>query len=143
MKLSPTPEQRDIIEYPLLPLRVTAGAGTGKTTTMAMRLASKVRAGAVAAERTLGITFTNKAAEELADGVRRELTVESESEPEVEVVTYHGFAFGLVREFGPLVGFSQSVRVVTPGYVRGCDASITCTLPVASNHRRFPPSVSV
>ena len=118
MKLSPTPEQRDIIEYPLLPLRVTAGAGTGKTTTMAMRLASKVRAGAVAAERTLGITFTNKAAEELADGVRRELTVESESEPEVEVVTYHGFAFGLVREFGPLVGFSQSVRVVTPGYVR-------------------------
>ncbi len=118
MRLTPTPEQRAIIEYPLLPLRVTAGAGTGKTTTMAMRLAEKVRSGAVMAERTLGITFTNKAAEELAEGVRRELGSEGDLGHEVEVATYHGFAFGLVREFGPFVGISRSVRVVTPGYVR-------------------------
>ncbi len=34
MTFLPTPEQQAIIEYPLLPLRVIAGAGTGKTTTL-------------------------------------------------------------------------------------------------------------
>ena len=116
--MRPTPQQRAIIDHPLEPLRVTAGAGTGKTTTMARRLAEKVRRGEVDPERTLGITFTNKAAEELAEDIRRELSSESEEGREVEVTTYHGFAFGIVREFGPLIGVPRSVRVVTPGYVR-------------------------
>ena len=118
MSHEPTPQQRDIIGFPLLPLRVTAGAGTGKTTTMAMRLAEKVRSGAVAAERTLGITFTNKAAQELAEGITEELGADGQPGREVEVTTYHGFAFGLVREFGPFAGITRSVRIVTPGYVR-------------------------
>jgi len=118
VRFTPTPEQHEIIGFPLLPLRVTAGAGTGKTTTMAMRLAEKVRTGAVAAERTLGITFTNKAARELAEAIRNELGNQAEPGREVEVTTYHGFAFGLVREFGPFVGIARSVRIVTPGYVR-------------------------
>jgi DNA helicase-2/ATP-dependent DNA helicase PcrA len=118
MTISPTAEQRAIIAYPLLPLRVTAGAGTGKTTTMAMRLASKVVSGEVTAERTLGITFTNKAARELAESIRRHIGDAIDPGLEVEVTTYHGFAFGLVREFGPLVGIPRSVRIVTPGYVR-------------------------
>ncbi len=43
MTIAPTPEQQKVIDYPLLPLRVTAGAGTGKTTTMALRLATLIR----------------------------------------------------------------------------------------------------
>ena len=116
--MKPTPEQQRIIDHPLEPLRVTAGAGTGKTSTMALRLAAKVSGGEVEPERTLGITFTNKAAEELADRVRRDLAGHVDPGREVEVTTYHGFAFGLVREFGPFVGIPRSVRVVTPGYVR-------------------------
>jgi DNA helicase-2/ATP-dependent DNA helicase PcrA len=118
MTVVPTPQQRAIIDHPLEPLRVTAGAGTGKTTTMALRLASKVGSGEVEPDRTLGITFTNKAAEELADRVRREIGDAVEPGREVEVTTYHGFAFGVVREFGPLVGIPRSARLVTPGYVR-------------------------
>jgi DNA helicase-2/ATP-dependent DNA helicase PcrA len=118
MTLRPTPEQQAIIDYPLLPLRVTAGAGTGKTTTMAMRLAAKIGSGEVAADRTLGITFTNKAAEGLAGTIRTMIDDRVASGTEVEVTTYHGFAFGLVREFGPLIGIPRSVRVATPGYAR-------------------------
>jgi len=116
--VKPTPQQRAIIDFPLEPLRVTAGAGTGKTTTMGWRLAQKVRSGEIEPERTLGITFTNKAAKELAESVRSHLGDAAAERPDVEVTTYHGFAYGLVREFGPLIGMPRSVRIVTPGYVR-------------------------
>ena len=116
--MKPTPQQRAIIDFPLQPLRVTAGAGTGKTTTMGWRLAQKVRSGEVEPERTLGITFTNKAARELAESIRSHLGDEATERPDVEVTTYHGFAYGLAREFGPLIGIPRSVRIVTPGYVR-------------------------
>ena len=118
MTITPTPEQRRIIEHPLEPLRVTAGAGTGKTTTMALRLAHLVNAGLVAPEQALGITFTNKAAEELASRLRAHLPELSREGREVEVSTYHGFAHGLLREFGPVVGVERSATVITAGYTR-------------------------
>lgn len=118
MSMHPTPEQLRIIQFPNQPLRVTAGAGTGKTTTMAMRLAAQARTPDVAIERTLGITFTNKAAQELAESVRTQIGDASLPGHEVEVTTYHGFAFGIVREFGALVGIPRTVRIATPGYVR-------------------------
>lgn len=118
MTVTPTPEQQAVIDYGLRPLRVTAGAGTGKTTTMALRLAALIRREGIAPEEALGITFTNKAAEELADRLRLclpELAVEGR---EVEVTTYHGFAFNLLAEFGPLVGVERQVGVIAPGYAR-------------------------
>ncbi len=118
MTIHPTPEQRSIIEYPLRPLRVTAGAGTGKTTTMALRLQHLVQTGTVEPEEALGITFTNKAAEELADKLRSFLPDLAESGREVEVNTYHGFAHGLLREYGPIVGVERHSTVITPGYTR-------------------------
>ena len=118
MKIVPTPEQRAIIHYPLLPLRVTAGAGTGKTTTIALRLEHLVRSGETEPEQALGVTFTNKAAEELSIRLRSSLPELSEQGREIEVATYHGFAHGLLREFGPIVGVERSASVITPGYAR-------------------------
>jgi len=118
MSIRPTPEQQSIIEYPLRPLRVTAGAGTGKTTTMALRLQHLVLTGQVEPEEALGITFTNKAAEELADRLRSFLPDLAETGREVEVNTYHGFAHGLLHEYGPIVGVERNAKVITPGYTR-------------------------
>jgi DNA helicase-2/ATP-dependent DNA helicase PcrA len=118
MTLSPTPEQQAVIDYPLLPLRVTAGAGTGKTTTMALRLAALIRREGIAPEEALGITFTNKAAEELADRLRTHLPELAGTGRQVEVTTYHGLAHSVLAEFGPLVGIERGVGVITPGYSR-------------------------
>lgn len=118
MTVAPTPEQQRVIDYPLLPLRVTAGAGTGKTTTMALRLAALIRREGLEPEEALGITFTNKAAEELADRLREYLGELSEGGRQVEVTTYHGFAYAVLAEFGPLVGVERGVQVITPGYTR-------------------------
>jgi DNA helicase II / ATP-dependent DNA helicase PcrA len=66
----PTPEQAAVIGAPLQPTAVIAGAGSGKSETMAARLVSLVASGLVRPERVLGLTFTRKAAAELADRVR-------------------------------------------------------------------------
>ena len=61
---------------------IVAGAGSGKTTVMAARVVWLVGTGHVAPEQVLGLTFTNKAAGELAERVRRALTEAGVTEPE-------------------------------------------------------------
>ncbi|MGZ5384049.1 MAG: UvrD-helicase domain-containing protein, partial [Acidimicrobiia bacterium] len=114
----PTPEQSEVVAFPLRPLRVSAGAGTGKTTTMAMRLAALIEREQIDPEAALGITFTNKAAEELTDRLRHYLRELARLGREVEVTTYHGFAHGILTEFGPIVGFERDAQLITPGYQR-------------------------
>src|SRR5204863_7752498 len=69
----PTGEQAAVIAAPLEPLAVIAGAGSGKSETMAARLVWLVANGMVAPERVLGLTFTRKAAAELGRRVRARL----------------------------------------------------------------------
>jgi DNA helicase-2/ATP-dependent DNA helicase PcrA len=69
----PTAEQAAVIGAPLSPMAVIAGAGSGKSETMAARLVWLVANGMVRPERVLGLTFTRKAAAELAERVRSRL----------------------------------------------------------------------
>ncbi len=125
----PTDEQAQIIAHPLAPLRVAAGAGTGKTTTIVARLAAAVAEG-VEPEEAIGITFTNKAAEELADRLRGALAPLASEGREVEVTTYHGFALRLLAEFGASVGVERALDVIGPGYVRQLLHESLVTVPV-------------
>jgi DNA helicase-2/ATP-dependent DNA helicase PcrA len=70
----PTAEQATVIGAPMEPLSVIAGAGSGKSETMAARLVWLVANGMVRPERVLGLTFTRKAAGELGQRVRARLT---------------------------------------------------------------------
>ncbi|MBT8212716.1 MAG: ATP-dependent helicase [Acidimicrobiia bacterium] len=114
----PTNQQQAVITAPLQPLRVAAAAGTGKTSTMALRLEHLITTHGLDPETCLGITFTNKAAEQLQRTLRDTLPDHAEEGRVVEVATYHGFAYGLLREFGALVGVERDVRIVTPGFAR-------------------------
>ena len=114
---APTSEQEAVVEHPEVPVRVTAGAGTGKTSTIVHRLARTIRDG-LPPEAALGITFTNKAAEELGDRLREELPDHTADGREVEVATYHGFAYSLLQEFGAFVGVERNAQVIGPGFVR-------------------------
>ena len=69
----PTEEQAAVIAAPLEPGVVIAGAGSGKTETMAARVVWLVANGLVRPEQVLGLTFTRKAARELATRIRRRL----------------------------------------------------------------------
>lgn len=69
----PTDEQARVIAAPLAPALVVAGAGSGKTETMAGRVVWLVANGLVPRDAVLGLTFTRKAAGELAERVHRRL----------------------------------------------------------------------
>ncbi len=94
----PSDEQRRIIEYPPESLRVAAGAGTGKTTTIVERIAYLVSTG-IDPSRILGVTFTNKAADELNLRVIEAIGGD-ESDRIPDISTYHGFAAAILDEFG-------------------------------------------
>ncbi|WP_371163768.1 ATP-dependent DNA helicase [Buchananella felis] len=70
----PTPEQEAVITAPMgSPLLVVAGAGSGKTETMAFRVLYLLANGLVHPERVLGLTFTRKAAGELRERMTNRL----------------------------------------------------------------------
>lgn len=121
MTFIPSDEQTAILNHPLVPLRIAAGAGTGKTTTLAHRI-SKLVSDGIEPEQILGITFTNKAAEELAERVTATLADSHEDEfdavRQVDIHTYHGFAASLLREFGPIVGVERATSIITPTFSR-------------------------
>jgi len=123
----PTAEQQAVIEAPLRPLLVVAGAGSGKTETMAARVVWLVAGGEVRPDEVLGLTFTRKAAGELADRVRRRLrllrstglwSAPSDAGPdetggEVTVSTYHAYAGRIVREHGLRLGVEPESRLLS------------------------------
>lgn len=120
----PTPEQAEVITYPLrldregesvaTPLLVVAGAGSGKTETMSLRAVYLAATQGIPDDAILGLTFTRKAAAELAARLSDRLAqlrleagsdlgaLEFESSP--TATTYDSFALDVVREFGPQLG---------------------------------------
>ncbi|MCG6499082.1 ATP-dependent DNA helicase [Kitasatospora sp. A2-31] len=110
-------EQMAAIGAPLEPAVIVAGAGSGKTTVMAARVVWLVGSGAVAPSEVLGLTFTNKAAAELAERVRSALLraiAEADGEPPgvPEISTYHAFAGRLLKEHGLRIGIEPDVRLL-------------------------------
>lgn len=110
----PSDEQRGIIEYPEESLRVAAGAGTGKTTTIVERIAHLTDRG-LDPSRILGVTFTNKAADELNQRVLHAIGGER-TDRVPEISTYHGFAASILDEFGAYAGYDRSAMLMDDGH---------------------------
>jgi DNA helicase-2/ATP-dependent DNA helicase PcrA len=127
---APTDEQVAVIAAPAEPALVVAGAGAGKTETMAARVVWLVANGLVTPDRVLGLTFTRKAARQLADRVRARLRRLAGSgllariDPggerlaavyagEPTVLTYHAYAGRLVAEHGLRLPVEPGARLLT------------------------------
>lgn len=123
----PTPEQRAVIEAPLSPTVVVAGAGSGKTETMASRVVWLIANGHVRPQDVLGLTFTRKAALELSARLSDKLTQlrgagvaimvpgtdGSDAFDLPTVSTYHAFAGRLVSEHGLRLGVEPDARLLS------------------------------
>ncbi len=117
-----TSEQTACIVAPPAPQVIVAGAGSGKTTVMAARVVWLVGTGQVAPEQVLGLTFTNKAAGELADRVRKALIRAGVTDPdaidpdhppgEPAISTYHAFAGRLLTDHGLRLGLEPTSRLL-------------------------------
>jgi DNA helicase-2/ATP-dependent DNA helicase PcrA len=118
----PTPQQQAVIEAPLRPAIVVAGAGSGKTETMANRVVWLLANGHVRVPEILGLTFTRKAAGELAGRIRTRIeqlvasgVTEVEFDPfeAPEVATYNAFANAIFRENALLIGREPESAVLS------------------------------
>ena len=107
-QFEPTAEQEAIIEAdPAGTYRVIAGAGAGKTETMAQRVLWLVANQHVAPGEVLGLTFTRKAAGELGRRISERLAelgtsgvvVTGDEFDSPHVATYNSFASRLYREY--------------------------------------------
>jgi DNA helicase II / ATP-dependent DNA helicase PcrA len=124
----PTAEQTAVIAAPPGPLVVIAGAGAGKTETMAARVVWLVANGYAEPGQVLGLTFTRKAAGQLLRRVRSRLarlagiglgatspagpaSVEAADTPVVS--TYHAFAGSLLRDYGLLLPVEPDARLLS------------------------------
>ena len=91
------PEQRQVAETLRGPVRVLAGAGTGKTRAITHRIAHGVLAGVYAPTEVLAVTFTTRAAGELRQRLR------ALGAPGVQARTFHSAALRQLRYFWPHV----------------------------------------
>lgn len=118
----PTDEQVAVIEAPLEPVLVVAGAGSGKTETMAARVVWLIANALVEPERVLGLTFTRKAAGELAARVQSRLAalarVRGQGASGIDllsrptVATYNAYAASLVTDHGLRLGIEPGSRLL-------------------------------
>lgn len=90
-------DQRVAAEAPRGPVCILAGAGTGKTRTITYRIANMIDRGQVAPNRVLAVTFTKRAAGEMADRLR------SMGIGGVQARTFHSAAMRQLQYFWPQI----------------------------------------
>lgn len=109
----PTELQRQAIEAPPGPVLVLAGPGAGKTSCLVARIRFLIEQRGFKAERLCAVTFTNKAAEEIA--VRLKETLGRQAE-DITRGTIHSLCLKVLREQGAGVGLQAGFGVADDEY---------------------------
>jgi DNA helicase-2/ATP-dependent DNA helicase PcrA len=131
------------------PLLIIAGAGTGKTNTLAHRVSHLILNG-VAPERVLLLTFSRRAAQEMLRRARRIVaaaTSRNESSPEHQAPgvtrltwsgTFHSIANRLLRRYAAQVGLQPAFSVVDRGDSADMMDLARHALKLSAKDKRFP-----
>ena len=102
-------DQRRAVLHRDGPLLVIAGAGSGKTRTLASRVAHLIERG-VPADRILLLTFTRRASAEMLK--RASASIEDRSSGRVWGGTFHSISNRLLRQYGRAVGLDEGFTVM-------------------------------
>jgi len=119
------------------PLLIVAGAGTGKTNTLAHRVAHLVQEG-VSPQRILLLTFTRRAALEMT---RRAQRIVGEVREEVKLPwsgTFHSIANRLIRRYAARVGLDANFSVLDRGDAADLMDVVRHERGLSRAERRFP-----
>ncbi len=108
------PRQREAVLHGDGPLLVLAGAGSGKTSTMASRIAHLIAERRVAPHQILGLSFTNKAAKELKERVSKLVSREvgRAGTRGLVISTFHSLCVRILRAHAEKLGFQNNFSIV-------------------------------
>ena len=135
-------------EFSAGPLLIIAGAGTGKTNTLAHRVAHLLLEG-VAPERILLLTFTRRAAQEMLRRAERIATQALANSPRAGSIhinaarllwsgTFHSIGNRLLREYAHVVGLEPSFSVMDRGDASDLLDVVRQELGFSKKEKRFP-----
>jgi DNA helicase-2/ATP-dependent DNA helicase PcrA len=154
----PTPAQQAVIDASDPVLLVLGGAGTGKTSTAAAAVRAVLESPAApetdqpGTRRALFLSFSRAAVAQVLD---RTADILGPYRDQVEITTYHGFAWSLIERFGSVVGLPEPVMAAAaelklferPGAIRYKDmipiAQRLCRVTAVAAHLRSRWSVIV
>ena len=104
------PAQRQAVQTLMGPVLILAGAGTGKTHTVTCRIANMIAKG-VDPRGILALTFTNKAANEMADRVAG--LVDRRAARKMTVSTFHSLCVRILRQDIGHLGYKENFSIYT------------------------------
>ena len=104
---TPTPHQLKGINHGPYPLMILAGAGTGKTTTLLLRIINMVKNLDVNPKHILTITYTEKAAEELTRRLINNLGYQIRTST---ICTFHSFCYRIIQDYGDFKNRSNLIE---------------------------------
>jgi superfamily I DNA/RNA helicase/RecB family exonuclease len=125
--------QRAVLDHfasgPGGPLQVLAGPGTGKTTTLVELVVDRIENGGLNPDEILVLTFSRKAAQEIRARIARRLSRTMTTSP---AMTFHSFAYALLRTEQPTESFLQPLRLLSaPEYAAAIADILDGTDPAA------------
>ncbi len=137
------PQQQAAVAHGSAPLLVLAGAGSGKTLTLAARVARLVLDGADP-NRLLLLTFSRRASQEMAQRAGRVLHQAlglraTQSAPVLPWAgTFHAIGARLLREYAPAIGLPEHFSIIDRGDAEDLMAWMRQQQGLAATRKRFP-----
>lgn len=107
-KITPSPQQQEVIDVADGVTRVIAAAGSGKTATVSARVAKLIKDGCNPAA-LLCITFSNGGAKEMYRKISRELGFEPEG---IKIITFHALMLEIAKANWEWLGYSRPMGVI-------------------------------
>ena len=89
--------QKEAVTAPLGPVLVLAGAGSGKTRALTMRIAYLIKEKLFKPEEILALTFTNKAAGEMKERIAKLLPTSYKQQAGITMGTFHSVGLRILR----------------------------------------------
>jgi DNA helicase-2/ATP-dependent DNA helicase PcrA len=107
--LNLNPDQQEAVMYTESPLLIIAGAGSGKTRVITHKIAWLIREKGLAPYQILGVTFTNKAANEMKERICHITGLDAKL---FHISTFHSFGLRILRQSTAISGYDATWQIM-------------------------------